>query len=169
MFQQYRRNQSAASRKKIRLIVFSGILGGGLTVFLFAAAVCWTAGAGRQSAGDCFAALPIAIAIAILRYQLFDIDVIIRRTLVYSILTTLLALIYFVSVVVLQQVFGAFVLENSEPIVVATTLAIAALFNPLRRRIQVFIDQRFYRQVYNSEQIIALFSRQLAPRLTWIN
>ena len=104
-------------------------------------------------------------SLVILRYQLFDIDVTIRRTLVYSILATLLAFIYFVSVVVLQQVFGAFVLENSEPIVVATTLAIAALFTPLRHRIQVFIDQRFYRQVYNSEQIIALFSRRLRAQI----
>jgi hypothetical protein len=166
MFQQYRRNQSGASRKKIRLIVFSGILGGVLTVFFYLLPpIVGLPALDANLLGIVLLLFPIAIAIAILRYQLFDIDVIIRRTLVYSILTTLLALIYFVSVVVLQQVFGAFVLENSAPIVVATTLAIAALFTPLRRRIQLFIDRRFYRQVYNSEQIIALFSRRLRAQI----
>ncbi len=91
-------------------------------------------------------ALPLTIGISILCYRLWDIDLIIRRTLVYSVLTTLLALIYFGSVGVLQNVFGALTGQRESTLVtVVSTLVIAALFVPLRRRVQAFIDRRFYR------------------------
>jgi hypothetical protein len=103
-----------------------------------------------------FLVLPICLGIAITRYRLFDIEIIIRRTLVYSLLSLTLGLVYLGCIVVLQQL-AVPVLGGSEIAIVASTLAIAALFNPLRRRIQNLIDKRFYRRKYDAAKVLAAF------------
>jgi len=103
---------------------------------------------------------PISFVIAITRYRLWDIDLIIRRTLVYSMLTGALVLVYFGSVVVVQTILGGVTGrgQNSQLTIVLSTLLIAALFNPLRRRVQDFIDRRFFRRKYDAAQTIANFA-----------
>ena len=102
--------------------------------------------------------VPIAIALGILRYRLYDIDLIIRRTLVYGVLTGLLLAIYFASVVLLGNVFNAIGGGQPPIVIILSTLLIAGLFNPLRRRLQNIIDRHFYRHRYDIEQTLVEFS-----------
>jgi small basic protein len=107
--------------------------------------------------------VPLAVGIAVLRHRLYDIDHIIRRTLVYGSLTVLLAAVYFGSVAFTGAVFQALTLREDPPqfVIVAITLAIAALFNPLRRRIQRFIDRRFFRSRYDANKVLETFAVRL--------
>ena len=110
-----------------------------------------------------YAGVPIAVGLAVLRYRLYNIDLLINRTLVYVALTATLALIYFGGVATTQAIFRALTGQEQQPqlAVVVSTLVIAALFNPLRRRIQSFIDRRFYRRKYDARKTLEAFSAKL--------
>ena len=105
--------------------------------------------------------VPTAIGVAILRYRLYEIDLIVNRTLVYGSLSAMLVALYLGGIVVLQQVFVALTGQQSTLAVVVSTLAIAALFNPLRRRVQGFVDRRFYRKKYDARKTLEAFSAKL--------
>jgi hypothetical protein len=109
------------------------------------------------------ALLPVAVGVAILKYGLYHLDIIINRALVYGSLTALLALVYFGGVTATQAIFRALTGQEEQPqlTIVASTLVIAALFNPLRRRIQAFIDRLFYRKKYDAAKTLEAFSAKL--------
>ena len=108
-----------------------------------------------------FSGIPVAIGIAVLKYRLYDLDILINRALVYGSLTATLAFVYLGGVVGLQAVFRALTGQESTLAVVASTLVIAALFNPLRGRVQAFVDRRFYRRKYNAAKTLATFNARL--------
>ena len=120
----------------------------------------WTGTAIFTAAG---AANIIAIGIAILRYRLYEIDLLINRTLVYGALTAMLAIIYLGAVAMTQAIFRALTGQEEQPqlAIVVSTLVIAALFSPLRRRVQAFIDRRFYRRKYDAAKTLEAFSARL--------
>jgi hypothetical protein len=106
---------------------------------------------------------PVAVGVAVFRYRLYDIDLIINRTLVYGALSVLLALAYYVGAAASEAIFRTLMGQEQQPqlAIVASTLVIAALFTPLRRRIQRFIDKRFYRRKYDAVKTLSAFSAQL--------
>jgi hypothetical protein len=109
------------------------------------------------------AGVPIAVGMAILKYRLYDIDILINRTLVYGALTSTLIAVYFGGVAATQATFGRMTGQEQQPqrAIVISTLVLAALFNPLRRRIQSFIDRRFYRGRYDARKTLAAFSTKM--------
>jgi hypothetical protein len=121
----------------------------------------WLGGVGHALVLIGLAGMPIAMGIAITRYRLYEIDIIINRTLVYGSLTATLVTLYFGGIVVLQRAFVLLTGERSTLAVVASTLLIAALFTPLRRRIQSFIDRHFYRSKYDARKTLEAFSATL--------
>jgi hypothetical protein len=128
-----------------------------LTNFLKPGALAYMVGNAIQTA--LVACIPLSFAVAILRTQLWDIDALINRTLVYGLLTGILAALYIGSVALLGNLArGLSGQQDSAPVIVVSTLLIAALFQPLRRRLQSLIDRRFYRHKYNAAQTIAAFS-----------
>ena len=108
-----------------------------------------------------YAGVPVAVGVAVLRYRLYDIDVLINRTLVYGTLTASLALLYLSCVVCLQYVLRELTGQETRLAVVASTLAIAAMFGPLRRRVQAFVDRRFFRKKYNATKTLETFASTL--------
>ena len=155
------RRATAIERQQLKWLLFAT----GLFAAAYSPAVATsgeTAGTTRTILDVLFVsatlAFPIAIGIAILRYRLWDIDVIIRRTVTYAIVVALLLVVYFGSVILLQQIFANLTGERSEVITVLSTLAIAALFVPLRNRVQNAIDKRFNRKKYDAQQVLKKFS-----------
>lgn len=119
----------------------------------------WWAVAGSALWWISLSIVPLALTFATLRYRLFDIDIIIRRTLTYALVVALLALVYFASVISLQQLFASATGQRSEVITVLSTLIIAALFIPLRNRIHSLIDRRFFRRKYDAQQVLQEFAQ----------
>src|SRR5215217_3471497 len=149
-----RRGARGVERQQIKWLLYAGAIwfvGNVLKNTVFSPLVGVSCGLGG----------PIAIGIAILRYRLYEIDTLINRTLVYGSLTATLVALYFGGIVVLQRVFVILTGQQSTLAVVASTLAIAALFVPLRRRIQSFIDRRFYRRKYDARKTLEAFSVKL--------
>jgi hypothetical protein len=152
-------------------VVFVGTMVSSLILFFFAPQT-WERAADTPPLGLellfyvmllSFGGVPIAVGFAVLKYRLYNIDLLINRTLVYGALTVTLAFVYFGGVATTQATFRALSGQEQQPqlAVVVSTLAIAALFNPLRRRIQGFIDRRFYRKKYDARKTLEAFSAKL--------
>ena len=152
-------------RQQIKWVAYAGALGGGAALptytVLEAVNLPWLHLAGYVPALVGILGVPTAVGIAITRYRLYDIDILINRTLVYGTLTATLVVLYLVGIVVLQRVFVFLTGQQSTLAVVASTLLIAALFNPLRRSLQSFIDRRFYRRKYDARKTLERFSARL--------
>jgi hypothetical protein len=168
----YRRSRGE-ERQQIKWIAFAASFVGLLYLIAMVCAFIFPSGAWFQAGSplwldllgyaalSSFTLVPIAVGVAVLRYRLYEIDIIINRTLVYGSLTISLALVYVGSVASLQYVFRALTGGDSQLVIVASTLVIAALFNPLRRRIQSFIDRRFYRSKYDARKTLEEFGARL--------
>src|SRR5829696_1964905 len=161
------RRAKGVERQQLKWFVYAATLATIGTVVSFAGAYVFASELinviGYWEGQLAFTALPVFTGIAILRYRLYDIDIIINRTLVYGSLTAILAGIYFGGVTATQALFHTLTGHEqlSQLVVVASTLVIAALFNPLRRRIQSFIDRSFYRRKYDAAKTLEGFSTQL--------
>jgi len=167
----YRRSRGE-EREQIKWIAFAATVVGLLYLITMVSSLTFSGpwgGAGtplwlgllQQAALVTFSAVPIAVGFAVLNYRLYEIDLIINRTLVYGTLTITLVVLYFGGIVVLQRIFVTLTGQQSTLAVVASTLLIAALFTPLRHRIQGFIDRRFYRRKYDARRTLETFSIKL--------
>jgi hypothetical protein len=162
----YKRVSNAAQRQQTKWVVFGTVaaLGGyggftALDVLLQSALLASLLG--NTAFFVLMLLIPVSIAVAILRHRLYDIDILINRTLVYGSLTATLVAVYVGSIVVLQGLVRALTGQESQLAIVASTLAVAALFNPLRHRVQGFIDRRFYRRKYDAAKTLEAFSAKL--------
>ncbi len=162
------RGATGEERQQIKWLVFAGAL---VAVGWAASGVAQDAASGSGALGalslllgiTSLLSIPAAVGIAILRHSLYDIDLVINRALVYGALTASLALLYFGGVTATQAVVRTLTDQEQQPqlAIVASTLVIAALFNPLRRRIQTYIDRRFYRRKYDARKTLEAFSSKL--------
>jgi hypothetical protein len=159
------RHARGVERQQIKWVAYAGALGGAASLptytVLEAVDLGWLHTIGYVAALVGIAGVPTAVGIAMMRYRLYEIDILINRTLVYGALTAMLVALYFGGIVVLQRVFVLLTGEKSTLAVVASTLLIAAAFTPLRHRIQTFIDKRFYRSKYNARRTLEAFSATL--------
>jgi hypothetical protein len=154
------RRAGRTERQQIKWLAYGGAVVVG-AVFVGGVISVWIEEVGISLIIIGLLGLPIFTGIAILRSRLYDIDIVINRTLVYATLTATLALLYFGGVTALQRLLSPVMGEGNGLAVVASTLLIAALFNPLRRRIQAFIDRRFYRSKYDVRKTLESFSARL--------
>jgi hypothetical protein len=162
-----RRGARGVERQQIKWLLYAGaIFFAGPTFQITVSYVVrvegsWTLWVGNFLGVVSGLGVPVAIGFAILRYRLYEIDLIINRTLVYGSLTATLVALYFVVIVLLQRLFVLLTGQQSTLAVVASTLLIAALFTPFRHRIQSFIDRRFYRRKYDARKTLEAFSAKL--------
>jgi hypothetical protein len=154
------RRAGRVERQQIKWLAYGGAVVVG-AVFIGGVISIWSPDLSISVIGFGLLVVPIFTGVAMARYRLYDINVIINRALVYASLTATLALVYVGSVVGLQSVFRALTGQESTLAVVASTLAIAALFGPLRRRVQAFVDRRFYRRKYDAAKILEAFGSRL--------
>jgi hypothetical protein len=172
------RRSTGVVREQIKWIAFAasfmgllylGIMGTGLIILLISAPQTPNDLGSQSLLGALlenvmvlsFAGVPVAIGFAVLKYRLYDIDIIINRALVYGSLTAMLVALYLGGIMLLQRLFVTLIGQQSTLAVVASTLLIVALFTPLRRRIQSFIDRRFYRSKYDARKTLEDFSAKL--------
>ena len=155
----YRHVYSSIERQQVKWFVFAiVVLLADIILFVSAGLLGTQPSAVFQDlTGMMLLLLPLSVGVAVLRYRLYDIDLVINRTLVYGTLTVLLAAVYFGGVAVLQASFRGLTGQGSPLAIVLSTLAIATVFFPLRRRIQAFIDHRFYRRKYDAQRALASF------------
>lgn len=169
----YLRISTAVERQQTRWVLF----GFGVMAVIIGSALVYTVAGGDSTLGTTadtnlprrfiflafinfsFQSIYLSIGLAVLRSKLFDIDLIIRRTLQYSVLTGTLVVVYFGTIIIVQTIFGRAANKQSPLVIVFSTLLIAALFSPLRRRIQTFIDRRFYRRKYDAALTLAQFAQ----------
>ena len=156
------RRAGTVERQQIKWLAYGGAVVVG-TIFASGFVSIWSVPLSILIISAALLGLPVFTCIAILRYRLYDIDIIINRTLVYGSLTLLLALVYFGGVTATQAIFRTLSGQEQQPqlAIVVSTLAIAALFSPLRHRIQSFIDRRFYRRKYDARKTLEAFSAKL--------
>ncbi len=166
----YLRMSTPVHRQQTKWVVFGIAVGGaglvGTSALLSAVPAIERSGPLGQMIGTTLTEgfillIPLSIGVAMVRSGLYEIDIIINRTLVYGSLTATLALVYFGGVATTQLVFRALTVEGSNLTIVASTLLIAAMFAPVRRRIQSFIDRRFYRRKYDAKQTLEAFAARL--------
>jgi hypothetical protein len=159
------RRARGVERQQIKWFTYTGVVASSAALLTYTIAepigVLWLKWVGYVVMQSALLGMPISMGIAILRYRLYEIDILINRTLVYGSLTATLVALYFVGIVVLQRVFVLLTGQQSTLAVVASTLLIAALFTPLRRAIQGFIDRRFYRRKYDARKTLEAYSTQL--------
>jgi hypothetical protein len=156
------RRAGRVERQQIKWLAYGGAVVVGL-IFVAGVISIWSATASIAVISLALLGLPVSTGVAIVRYRLYDIDLLINRTLVYGVLTGTLALVYFGGVAATQTIFRTLTGQEQQPqlAIVVSTLVIAALFNPLRRRIQGFIDRRFYRRKYDAAKTLEAFSARL--------
>ena len=159
------RYAGGVERQQIKWVAYAGALAGGASLptytVLEAVNLRWLQMVGHVPALVGIVGVPTAVGIAITRYRLYEIDILINRTLVYGLLTATLVALYFGVILVLQRLFVVLTGEKSTLAVVASTLLIAALFTPFRRRIQRVVDRRFYRRKYDARKTLEAFSAHL--------
>jgi hypothetical protein len=157
------RRAHGVERQQLKLVLAVGALVAAVTTIDMSGWLVWPQGSLQIRIGLIglsFAAFPVAAGVAILRYRLYDIDVVINRTLVYSTLTTTLAAAYLASVLLLQVALQPLT-ENSGLAIATSTLAVAALFRPARARIQALVDRRFYRRRYDTHRTLEAFTARV--------
>ena len=164
------RRARQVERQQLKWLSYAAVLVGLAVLFQLLLIAVWgdsalTNNLSNAAVTGALACVPVAVGMAILRYRLYDIDRLINRTLVYSLLSALLAPVYAGAVLVLGQLFGGIRAQPPSWVVAGATLAVAALFQPARRRIQQAVDRRFNRRKYNTAQTIEAFNARLRDQV----